>query len=70
MGSLLLDEAGTGSWSQSVEAGLTAAAFFLAMRAALASSCTLFRFFFARSPMVDRKDELKYLGSSCKLLLN
>ena len=53
------DEVG-GSWSVDSKAGCstvcsaTSAAFFLTVRAALASAA---RFFFARSPMVDRKDD-------------
>ena len=70
VGSLLSDEVGSCQWSESVEAGSMAAAFFFAMRAALASAT---HFFFARSPMVDKKDkqgELNYLGSSrTKLVL-
>ena len=62
VGSLLSDE--VGSWSESVEAGSMVAAFFFAMRAALASAA---RFFFAHLPMVDKKDkqvELNCLRSS------
>ena len=68
VGSLLSDE--VGSWSESVETGSMVAAFFFAMRAALASAT---HFFFACSPMVDKKDkqvELNCLGlSRTKLVL-